>query len=51
LTVVNQRPSRRFNANRWTSRLVPALLILLALALLVTLVIIFLSIAGATPGF
>ena len=40
---MTRRPSTRFDQNRWTARLVPALLILLLLALVATLVIIALS--------
>jgi len=40
---MTRRPSSRFDYNHWTARLVPALLILLLLALVATLVIIALS--------
>jgi hypothetical protein len=38
---MSHRPSRRFNPTWWTAYLVPALLIILVLALVATLVIIF----------
>ncbi len=38
---MSHKPSRRFNSTWWTAYLVPALLIILALALIATLVIIF----------
>lgn len=45
-----KRASKRFTPTWWSERLVPALLALLALALLVTLALILLSIAGILPG-
>jgi hypothetical protein len=48
---VNPRPSRRFNSNRLASRLVPVILVILALLLVATLVIVVLSMAGLTPGY
>jgi len=44
-----KRPSKRFTPSKWSQVLVPALLILIALGLLVTLVLIGLSILGVTP--
>jgi hypothetical protein len=48
--MANKRPSKRFTPSAWTERLVPILLALLALALLATLVVVFLSVLGVTPG-
>jgi hypothetical protein len=48
---MTQKPSRRFDSSRLIARLVPVLLIILALALVVTLVIIGMSLAGVTPSF
>ena len=45
------KPSRRFNASHLLARLVPIFLVILALALVVTMVIIVMSLAGATPSF
>ena len=44
-----KRPSKRFSPTRWSERLVPILLALLALALLFTLTVILLSILGVFP--
>lgn len=43
-------PSKRFNPNRWTEWVIPALLILLLIGLLATIAIIALSVFGLTPG-
>jgi hypothetical protein len=45
------RKSKRFTPGFWTGRLMPVLLVGLLLALLATLILIVLSIAGLTPGF
>jgi hypothetical protein len=45
------RTTRRFNASKLANCLVPLLLGLLLLALLATLVIVGLSIAGISPSF
>jgi hypothetical protein len=54
LTPSPEKPSRpvskKFRPTMWTQYLVPALLILLALALLGALVVVGLSILGLTPG-
>ena len=42
--------SKRFSPTAWTQRLVPVLLLLLALGLLVTLAIVILSVLGLTPA-
>ena len=42
-----RKPSQRFDQNWWTARLIPVLLLILALALIATLVLIGLSTAGA----
>jgi hypothetical protein len=42
--------SKRFSPSAWTQRLVPILLVLLALGLLITLVIVILSVLGLTPA-
>jgi len=44
---MTQKPSRRFDSSRLLARLVPFFLIVLALALVATIVIIVLSLAGA----
>jgi len=44
-------PSKRFDPNFWSERLVPLLLILILLGLLITLVVVGLSLLGLTPGF
>jgi len=41
--------SKRFSPSVWTQRLVPIVLILLALGLLATVVIVILSVLGLTP--
>ena len=46
-----KRMGKRFGASFWSERLAPALLILLALALVGTVVITVLSMLGLTPGF
>jgi hypothetical protein len=46
-----KRTGKRFNASFWSERLAPVLLILLALALVGTVVITVLSMLGLTPGF
>jgi uncharacterized membrane protein len=40
------RPSKRFNPSRWMERLVPVLLVILAIGLLATMVIIILAVLG-----
>ncbi|MEW5868098.1 MAG: hypothetical protein AB1894_02400 [Chloroflexota bacterium] len=45
------RPSKRFNPNRWTEFLVPVLLAVLFLGLLASMIIVILSMLGLTPGF
>lgn len=42
--------SRRFKPSRLAARLVPVLLVILALALLVTIIIVVLSVVGVMPG-
>ncbi len=46
----SKRQSQRFTRTAWTEYLVPALLVLLLLALIATLVVIALSALGVTPG-
>ena len=46
-----KRQSKRFNPSKWSERLIPILLGLLALALLATLVIVILAVLGLTPSF
>lgn len=43
--------SKRFDPSMWSARLAPAIMIILALALLLSLAIVILSILGLTPGF
>ncbi len=45
------RPSKRFNPSTWSERVVPVLLVLLALGLVITLAIVVLSLLGITPSF
>lgn len=45
-----RRESQRFESRAWQRWLVLIVLVLLALGVLVTLVIIFLSVFGLTPG-
>ncbi len=45
------RQSKRFNPTKWSERLIPFLLALLAIGLLVTVAIVILSLIGLTPGF
>jgi hypothetical protein len=47
---MTDKKSKRFSTSAWTQRLVPVLLVLLALGLLVTLAIVILSILGLTPA-
>lgn len=42
--------SKRFSPSTWTQRLVPVILILLALGLFFTLAIVLLSVLGLTPA-
>ncbi len=42
--------SRRFKPSRLAARLVPILLAILALALLATVIVVILAVAGVTPG-
>ena len=44
------RPSKRFDPNFWSERLVPLLFVIILLGLLITLVVVGLSLAGLTPG-
>ena len=46
----DKRPSRRFNPTTLTERIVPVVLGILLLALVITLIVILLSVAGLTPG-
>ena len=46
----NPKPSKRFTPNKLAEKLVPALLILLALALVAVFVVIGLSLAGVIPA-
>jgi hypothetical protein len=43
-------PSKRFNPSVWSERLIPLVLILLALGLVATIAVVILSILGLTPG-
>jgi uncharacterized membrane protein len=43
------RPSKRFNPSRWMERLVPILLVILAIGLLATILIIILAVLGIIP--
>ncbi len=45
------RPSKRFSPSTWSERIVPVLLVLLALGLVITLAIVVLSLLGITPSF
>jgi len=47
---MTEKNSKRFSSSSWTQRLVPVLLVLLALGLLVTLAIVILSVLGLTPA-
>jgi hypothetical protein len=47
---MEKKESKRFTPSTWTQRLVPVLLVLLALGLLVTLAIVILSVLGLTPA-
>jgi len=42
--------SKCFHSSPWIERLVPVLLVLLTIGLLATLIIVGLSVLGATPG-
>jgi hypothetical protein len=46
-----KRSSKRFTPNAWTERLMPILLAILLLGLVATLVVVGLSLIGATPGY
>ena len=48
--MADKRPSKRFTPSAWSERLVPILLVLLALALLAILVVVGLAVLGVTPG-
>lgn len=50
MTADEKRPSRRFTPTNLSERIVPVVLIVLALALIITLAVILLSVAGLTPG-
>lgn len=50
MTHPKAKQSKRFSPSAWTQRLVPVLIILLALGLLVTLAIVILSVLGLTPS-
>jgi hypothetical protein len=43
--------SKRFDPSLWSARLAPAIMVFLALALLLSLSIVILSILGLTPAF
>lgn len=43
------RPSKKFNPSRWMERLVPILLVILAIGLLATIVIVILAVLGIIP--
>lgn len=45
-----RRGSKRFTPSFWTEKLVPAVLVLLALVLLATLVVTGMALVGLTPG-
>ena len=47
---MTEKNSKRFSPTTGTRRLVPVLIVLLALGLLVTLVIVILSVLGLTPA-
>jgi uncharacterized membrane protein len=47
---MTEKKSKRFSPSLWTQRLVPIVLVLLAIGLLVTLVIVILSVLGLTPA-
>ena len=47
---MTEKNSKRFSPSSWTQRLVPVLLVLLALGLMVTLAIVILSLLGLTPA-
>jgi hypothetical protein len=47
---MTENKSKRFSPSAWTRRLVPIILVLLALGLLITLVIVILSVLGLTPA-
>ncbi|HZD57042.1 MAG TPA: hypothetical protein VE136_09985 [Anaerolineales bacterium] len=44
------RQSKRFSPSRWSQYLVPALLVILGLALLATILVVALAVLGFTPG-
>jgi hypothetical protein len=44
------RQSKRFSPSRWSQYLVPALLVILGLALLATILVVVLAVLGLTPG-
>ena len=48
--MAGKRPSKRFIPSAWMDRLIPVLLGLLAIALVVTLVVVLLAVFGLTPG-
>jgi len=48
--MTTEKKSKRFSPSTWTRRLVPVLLVVLALGLLATLAIVILSILGLTPA-
>ena len=47
---MTEKKSKRFSPSVWTQRLVPIVLVLLALGLLVTLAIVIFSMLGLTPA-
>lgn len=47
---MTEKNSKRFSPTTWTQRLVPILLVLLALGLLLTLGVVILSLLGLTPA-
>lgn len=45
------RRSKRFDPTRWTSRLVPIVLMVLFLGLMITIAIVILAVLGLTPSY
>lgn len=50
MSASGKRPSRKFRSNLWIDRLVPVILILLAILLIGTLVLVVLSLLGVLPS-
>ena len=44
------RPSKKFQPSKWTERLVPVLLVILAIALIATILIVALAVLGIIPA-